>query len=151
MDKAIKSLCRPDIKYQCHIANITPRKTVVVFHIAASRRKPHFALSTPQAKQGIAYIRILDMTVRASRETLEIMRRDKNRNGVQFHFGPKEKVLMEYLDQHRFITVDQFKRAAEISRRTASNTLILLVLANVISITPQTKQDVFTLASSAAR
>jgi len=148
LENAIAELCRPKIEYKDHVIHITPRKTILAFHISESKSKPHFAMSTPEAPRGIAYIRIQDMTVRASREKLEIMRRNRRPYDIQFNFGQKEKILMEYLDRHRFITVNQFKQMAEISKRAASDTLILLVLANVISIIPQAKQDVFTLASN---
>ena len=50
---------------------------------------------------------------------------------------------MEYLETHQSITLKEFTEIAQISSKMASKTLILLVLAGVLSIKPNEFSDVF--------
>jgi predicted HTH transcriptional regulator len=64
---------------------------------------------------------------------------------VRFNYGDKEKLLFDYLEKNQQITLDEFTNIAGISRYTASRTLVLLVLASVLEITPSEKGDLYTI------
>jgi len=145
LEEAIRIYCRPQLKYKVHVVNLSSNKGLLAYYIVESKRKPHFVLDQKGRKRK-AYIRINDKTVQASREVLEIMKRTTRKENLHFNFGIKEKLLMEYLEEHQFITVGQFEKVAHLTRENASNTLVKLTLANVISLAPQMKQDIFTLA-----
>jgi hypothetical protein len=81
--------------------------------------------------------------VKASREVTEIVRRSKKEKDIRFSFGPAEKLLMEYLEQKGTITLQQFRELARLNRFLAAKKLILLVLANVLQITPAEKGDLY--------
>jgi hypothetical protein len=53
---------------------------------------------------------------------------------------------MEYLDTNPAITLEKFVELRRLSRFYASRKLILLVLANVLSITPHEKGDLYSQA-----
>jgi hypothetical protein len=53
---------------------------------------------------------------------------------------------MKYLDENSSITLKQFMEVARLNRFRASKKLILLVLANVLRVTPGEKGDVYSLA-----
>jgi hypothetical protein len=55
---------------------------------------------------------------------------------------------MKFLGEHETITLNEFKKVARLSYFSASRTLILLVLANVLEIIPQEKEDIFRLRPS---
>jgi len=145
LEEAIRIYCRPRLKYKFHVVNLSSHKGLLAYYVRESKRKPHFVLDQKGRKRK-AYIRINDKTVQASREVLEIMKRTTRKENLHFNFGIKEKLLMEYLEEHRSITVDQFEKMAHLTRENASETLVKLTLANVISLAPQMKQDIFTLA-----
>jgi DNA-binding IclR family transcriptional regulator len=65
---------------------------------------------------------------------------------VRFGYGEKEKMLMQYLAGHPYVTVAQFAALAGIPRQLASRTLVLLVLASVLRINPDEAEDRFCLA-----
>jgi predicted HTH transcriptional regulator len=50
---------------------------------------------------------------------------------------------MKYLSEKPTITVETYANIANISRKVASRTLIVLVLANVIKVQPHEVQDFF--------
>lgn len=162
LERAIEKWCRPHIDYEVEIIPISSKKFVVSYHIHESDRKPHYIIEDqstavvagknprqrPKKKWGQAYVRFEDKSLQASREMWQILRRKRKQKDIKFNFGEKEKLLMEYLDQHGFITVRQFAEAAQLPIRNASQTLVLLVLANVLKVIPKEKEDVFMLKFS---
>lgn len=163
LENAIRKWCRPWIDYEIEVIPISARKAVVCYEIRESDRKPHYILegvspSPPRLLQkkgkprrrhrGRAYVRYQDKSLQASREVWQILRREKKQKDVKFTFGDKEKLLMEYLDKHQEITVSQFASLADLPHRIASQTLVLLVLANVLKVIPKEKEDAFVLKFS---
>lgn len=162
LERAIKKWCRPHIDYEVEIIPISSKKFVVSYHIHESDRKPHYIIENKTAavvaekstgrrqkkKWGQAYVRFEDKSLQASREMWQILRRKRKQKDIKFNFGEKEKLLMEYLDQHTSITVKQFAELAQLPVRNASQTLVLLVLANVLKVIPREKEDLFMLKFS---
>lgn len=161
LENAIRKWCRPWIDYEIEVIPISARKAVVSYEIRESDRKPHYILEAPspprpsqkkgkssRRPRGKAYVRYEDKSLQASREVWQILRREKRQKDVKFTFGDKEKLLMEYLDKHQEITVSQFASLADLPHRIASQTLVLLVLANVLKVIPKEKEDVFILKFS---
>ena len=146
LEEALRIYCRPQFKYKVHVVDLSSHKGLLAYYVRESKRKPHFVLDQKGRKRK-AYIRINDMTVQASSEVQEIMKRTTRKENIYFNFGIKEKLLMEYLEEHQSITVDQFEKVAQLTRKNASETLVKLTLANVISLVPKMKQDIFTLAA----
>ena len=87
-----------------------------------------------------------DQSIKASREVREIARRSQVKKDVRFHYGDHEKMLMQYLDTNDSITLKEFMKVSGLKKFYASKKLILLVLANVLTITPHEKGDLFSLA-----
>ncbi len=157
LEKAIQRWCRPRIDYEVEVVQINHRKSVVLYKIKESEKKPHYVLNQQEktpAKQGSknfrghkgkAYVRYEDKSLQASPEVWKILKRGRRQKDIQFTFGEKEKLLMEYLESHRQITLTQFAELAQLPRFRASQTLVLLVLANVLRIIPKEKEDVFML------
>jgi len=73
------------------------------------------------------------------------MERQKKGKDIQFYFGDSEKILMNYLEENNFITIDQYALVARLKPYQAARKLILLVLANVLMVVPGEKHDVFGL------
>ena len=53
--------------------------------------------------------------------------------------------MMKYLEEHEYITVSVYGEVAGIAPKTASRTLVLLVLANVLKVMADEKADRFSL------
>lgn len=137
--------CRPTLKLTEDFIVIRDGRWVIRYTIPESDRKMHYILTEGQLK--VSYVRVADQSIKASREMREIMRRTRRQQGVRFHFGEEEKFLMQYLEQHPSITLHEFMRLRKLGRFRASKKLILLVLANVLCITPHEKGDLYTRAT----
>lgn len=162
LERAISQLCRPKINYEKEYISLSEKKTIIRYYIPESTRKPHFVVEkeakvlpgTPGMNNRIAqkrtYFRVGDRSIQASRELREILRRQQNPKDIRFMWGEKEQLLVQYLQEHASITVQEFAALANISRYMASRTMVLLVLANVLEIIPAEKQDVYVIKEAIA-
>jgi predicted HTH transcriptional regulator len=142
--QALKHHCRPSISYHEIVIPISKKKFVVRYDIQTSGRRPHSFVHDKENKA--CFVRVRDMSIKASREVHEIVRRAKKKKDIRFTFGEAEKKLMQYLDQKDFITLQEFRQVAGLNRFTAAKKLILLVLANVLRINPTEKGDIYSRA-----
>jgi len=144
--QAVKNHCWPEVDYSTERVVIAPRRDVIVVNVAESHEKPH-RLLTEQGMEGSAYVRVNEMSVEASPESVELMRNGEGGpEGVTVRFGEKESLLMRYLNDYGRITVEQFAQLANIPMGRASQTLISMTKANVLRLHADRKEDYFTLA-----
>lgn len=175
LNNAISKWCSPAIPYTCEIVSLTSKRAVAIYHIEEGARKPYFVKSevlqptavaghsqhgkkpgwkagwTPGRKKklkGKAYVRVEDKSLQASREVWQILRRKNRPKDIQFTYGEMEKLLMEFLGKHEYITLNQFKQLTNLPHLRASHKLVLLVLANVLEIVPREKEDIYRLRTA---
>lgn len=147
MEKAIRELIFPELRYEVSVIKLSEKKGVAVFRIPHSPDRPHF-LKEKEKKQ--AYIRVEDRSVQASREVWEVLKKSRMPKDTVFTYGRKEEILMKALSERGKITLREFAQLAQIPRFLASKTLVRLVLANVLRIHPQEAEDFFTLKEEVA-
>ena len=139
--KALNEKCYPALAFEESLIALSQKSFVVRFDIPRGEQRPYFFLVGPDKKE--TYVRTNDMSVKASREMKEIIRREKSNKGTRFNFGDHEKKLMQQLEISKTITLNEFKILTGLNRMKAAKKLILLVLANVLSITATEKGDVY--------
>jgi len=138
---ALLSNCKPPIPHHVTLIAMPDHRFIIRLDIAESDRRPHFHVTHEGAKE--TYVRVRDMSIKASTEMEEIVRRQKRKKDIKFVYGEHEKLLMEYLQEHQSISFEQFRHISKLNRFKASRKLILLVLANVITITASEKGDYY--------
>ena len=143
--RAINKFCYPRISYTIERVQLYDEREVLVIRVPPSLTRPHYIIPDPSEPDNKkAYVRVADMSVQASREVREILKGEQAERSIRFTYGEKEHKLMQHLGEHDNITVDLFASIAGISRKIASRTLVLLVLANVLEIHPSEVVDVYT-------
>lgn len=145
VSQAIKKCVRPHPHHDVEIIHLTPKKGIALFKIEEGKNKPYAVLESAESGKKKAYIRMNDESLQASREIREIIRRRQSNKDIQFQYGDKEKVLMQYLEEHEFITIPEFSHLAGLSQYVASRTLVMLVLANVLDIEATGQDDRYSL------
>jgi len=145
LDEAISRYCKPPIKFSSQFLFLTKQKGILHYTIYESRKKPHYVIESPEINAGSAYVRVKDMSIKASREAREILKGKKRNRNVGFQFGGNEKILLQYLEEYGSITLDTFSEIGRLRKREASNTLIILALTNILTITPGENEDIFRL------
>ncbi len=141
--EALKKV-KPLIDIEEEYISIGNSRTVVQYTIPESKKKPHAIRVSPES--WASYVRVNDQSIKASREMIEITRRSQKKRDIRFHYGEHEKWLMKYLDVNQSITLAKFIELTKMKRFYASKKLVLLVLADVLRVTPHEKGDIFSLA-----
>jgi predicted HTH transcriptional regulator len=139
--ESLSKYCRPLLAYNESAIAIPDNRYVVRFDVPPSSKRPHFLVLSKEPRT--TFVRVLDMSIKASPEMEEIVRRSKKRNDIRFTFGEAEKKLMEYLVKQPVITLTEYQKFSGLNRFKASRKLILLVLANVLKIGASEKGDLY--------
>jgi predicted HTH transcriptional regulator len=140
LKNAIQKNIKPFLKFRMEDIKVNTDRKVLAFHIPESRRKPHFIKENGMSE---CFIRIRDRSVKATREMIEILRKSRSRRGTYIEFGNLEKTLLEHLDIHGRLTLDDFVSTADLNRKDVSQSLVRLVLADVIQVEPGEGQDTY--------
>jgi predicted HTH transcriptional regulator len=140
MQEALKKV-RPGLSYEETIIPISGTRTVIRYDIPESKTKPHCIIASDNVKT--SYVRVDDKSIKASKELREIVRRKQRMKDVRFQYGEHEKFLMQYLEEKKAITLKEFVELSGLNKFYASKKLILLVVANVLRITPSEKGDLY--------
>ncbi len=127
---------RPSLDLLLDVVPLTRKRAIVAIQVPQSKTKPHYALEKPLDPQGIVLVRIADNSVRASKETVELLRYSGRQRDMKVEYGDKERVLMHYLASNASITVKDYAELAGIPNAAASRTLVHLVKANVLAHAP---------------
>jgi predicted HTH transcriptional regulator len=141
--RAIEKCCSPPIEFRIKNAILPNMREVLIFEIPKSNNKPHYVYANPKSDEKIAYVRVKDKSLQASKEVKKYLRAENLEQNIQFTYGEKESKLMQYLDENKEITVKDYSKIAKIPVWLASKTLVLLALANVLKIIPGESNDVF--------
>ena len=141
---ALVSNCKPPIPYHLSLIALPDHRFIIRLDIAESDRRPH--LYTAGEGSAETYVRVRDMSIKASAEMEEIMRRQKKKKDIKFVYGEHEQQLMKYLADQKTITLPQFRELTGLNRFKASRKLILLVLADVLKIEATEKGDLYARA-----
>ncbi|HEY5744987.1 MAG TPA: ATP-binding protein [Chryseolinea sp.] len=142
--KEILKRVRPALSLTETLIPLGNQRTVIQYDIAKSERRPHYFLGDNQAKE--SFVRVEDKSIKASREVREIIRRRQRQKDIGFRYGDHEQFLIKYLDEHKRITLKEFMMLTGLKRFYASKKLVLLVLADVLRVSPHERGDVYSIA-----
>ncbi|MBX3100974.1 MAG: ATP-binding protein [Bacteroidetes bacterium] len=131
IENAAQVFCNPPVRFELFAHEYQGLRVLEVV-IPESREKPH----TAKGDDGRwwAYIRVNDQSVLASKVAVDVLRREAAGESTVISFSGKEKALMEYLDRHKRITLTEFCKLLNLSRRAAMRTMVDLVSAGVIRV-----------------
>lgn len=144
MEKALATLLEPQVNYSLQTLPISELRAVLIFYFPKGDESLHYVKTVNESTETKrAYVRVRDRSVQASKEVRDVWKsRNKDQN-LRFQYGDKETLLMQHLDEHGNITVAEFATIANVPRRKASRTLVLLVKTNVLRIEPDEIEDRF--------
>lgn len=124
-------------------------KDVIVIHVPNSPYKPHrlrdeSADERPHDRK--AYIRQGEHSVAAGREMVRFLAAQRaDAPPMTLSIGDRERRLFTYLERHGRVSVPDFAKLVNISRRRASQILVKLVRAGILHIHTDGGHDHFTL------
>jgi predicted HTH transcriptional regulator len=139
--EAINKHLRQSLVFQDSLVALSETRYILRLDIPPNFKRP--ILFWTDRRHSESYVRVNDMSVKASPEMIEIIRRKRQKKDVRFYFAEHELALMKYLDQFPFVTLMEFQKLTGLNQYAASRKLILLVLANVLKITATEKADLY--------
>jgi predicted HTH transcriptional regulator len=142
--EALQKHVRQQFVYQDSLISLSESHFILRLDIPPNLKRP--ILFWIDQKQAECYVRVNDMSVKASAEMTEIIRRKRQKKDIRFYFAEHELALMKYLDKYSSITSKEFQKLTGLNQYAASRKLILLVLANVLKITATEKGDLYSRA-----
>ncbi len=142
IEAAARMYCKPEINFAHRIWNVEG-KTVLEIDIPELERKPCFAENEQQ--KWMAYIRVKDQNFLATTLQLKLWKRKNSNNGTFIRYGVQEKLLLQYLEEHPFITIGKFCKIASIPRYLAENLMVNLMITDIIEMGRNEKMSWFRL------
>lgn len=143
INKALQRYCQPALHFRSFTLRTPDNRVLLVYEVPKSKNLPHF-IESPAGERK-AYFRIGENSIQASPELCTILQHTHNTKNTAFTYGETEHKLMQILDNEQTVTVDSFAVKANISRKTAADILVLMVLAKVIRIHPSDAGDKFSM------
>ena len=141
LQKAMRELCRPKIQFDLEVFPLSEKRSLLHYYIHPGERKPYFAFEKKQHRYGKAFVRVKDRSIQASPEIRKILKYNISPTDVHFQYGDNEKLLFNFLHNNETVTVNQFREISGLDYKSASFTLVQMVLANALKIIPREKED----------
>ena len=139
--QALDKHMRQQLVYHDSLIELTANKFVLRLDIPPNDKRPLYFIDEKDQRE--SFVRMNDMSIKASPQMNEIIRRKRQNKDVRFYFAEHELALMKYLDENKTITLQQFQKLTGLNQFSASRKLVLLVLANVLKITATEKGDLY--------
>ncbi len=96
-------------------------KTVLQIRVHPSPDRPHFAKD--EEGRWLAYVRYNDENRLAGKVMIDAWNKEKRNEGITIKITEADRFLLQYLDEHAFITVSAFARKASLPIRQAEQIL----------------------------
>lgn len=143
VEAAAQMYCKPEVPFETRKWQVEGKDVLEIIVNATSKRP---VMAQNHNNKWLAYIRVEDQNLLANGILLKVWRikqkRDRLNQGVHLQYTETEKKLLNFLDENRRITLNQFRKLANIQYKAAEKTLINLILMNIIEI-EFTEQRVF--------
>lgn len=143
LESAAEFFCLPPVPIT-FIEHKMNQVVVLEVVIPNSEDKPHYA-KDEEGKKWV-YIRVKDKSVLASKEVLEVLKREKYQKNTVIQYSNLEQGVLQYLEDHEKGTLKEFCHLLNISKRRASRMLVDLVSLGVIRLHSTEKTDFYTLS-----
>ncbi|MFS8616284.1 MAG: ATP-binding protein [Solitalea sp.] len=123
-------------------------RMVLLAEIDESTTKPHFALG--EDKKWWGYIRVNDKSVLASPILIQVMKKQRDQAHILLEYTEREKMLMDYLNEHGSITLRAYCQLVGLNRKKASRALVNLILMGLLEIQTTEKSEFYTASNKSS-
>jgi hypothetical protein len=130
-ESAAHVFCKPAVRFTIKKWEVEG-KSVLEVEIPFSRKRPHFAKD--DKGDWIAYVRVGDQNIKASRILVNVWKNEGRRQGVLLNYGKEEEALIEYLRENEKISLSGFIRIAKTNRIRAEKVLVRLITIRVVEV-----------------
>lgn len=129
IEAAAKLYCKPQISCDLQVHQVEGR-TVLEVVVSPGQQKPY--LAKDHDNRWWAYIRVQDENILATPVHIKVWQQAGTPKGSFVHYTESEQLLLDYLNSHDAITLNQYCRLAKITRNKAENTLAKFIRFELI-------------------
>jgi predicted HTH transcriptional regulator len=142
LEKAIKDLCSPNIKFNSNLVRFENGKSILHFEILEGSEKPYYAFLKKEHRYGKAFFRIADRSIQASSELRKILKeRENHEQPISFEENTRE--LFKFFENNSHITLTKYRELSGLNKSLASKKLVSLALSGALKIEPREGEDLF--------
>jgi predicted HTH transcriptional regulator len=131
VEAAASMYCRPSVEFETKEWEIQG-KTLLEVIIPRRGDGPFYAMD--EEGQWKAYIRVKDQNLLANAVLLKVWRRKQKARGSFMAYTETESFLLAYLEKHPQITINRFRREAQIPKHIAEKVLVNLISMGILNI-----------------
>lgn len=135
--------CKPEVSLEIR-EHPYGKKTIIEAIIPKGNEKPYYAKG--EDEKWWVYIRVKDQSLLASKVMIDVLKREHNHQQTLIKYSSKETALLDYLNKNERITMKEFCKLLNISRRRAQTILVNLISIGIIRIFSTEKEDFYTLS-----
>jgi len=143
LNQAALFFCQPPVSISFKELEDDDGKTVLQVIIPESLAKPHLVKVNENDWRG--YVRVKDETVQTSKMEEKVLKNEPPEK-QQPELNNQELALLAFLKVNRRITLPQFMKLTNISKRRAYRLLIRMVLSGFIRLHDKEKEEYYTLS-----
>jgi len=107
-------------------------KTILEIIVKKSTKIPHYAPDNDGNWK--AYVRVEDQNLLANPVLLKVWKKIKLKKGLYIKYTEKEKILLEWLEKNKEITISKFCKIAHITQKDAENILSDFIVLDIIEM-----------------
>ncbi|WNJ20623.1 ATP-binding protein [Pontibacter sp. G13] len=138
----------PEIPFSVERIDAPYHRQVLKYYIPESAARPHFLRESPESVKK-SFVRVEDMSIRASREMVQLLKFHASKPDTILSIGPHEQAILAYLETNPQLTIEHAQALVKLRKRIVSGILVKLVRFGLLEIYPSIKGDYFKLRESA--
>jgi predicted HTH transcriptional regulator len=142
IEAAATMYCKPEIDFAFRHWTIDGKKLLEV-DVPRAQIRPCYSLT--EEDKWMAYVRVGDQNILASTIMIKYWNRKHSASGTLIRYSEKERLLLKYLSENPFITLEKYCQLAKIPRYQAENVIVNLMIAKLIEIKQNEKHVWFRL------
>ncbi len=142
IESAAKIFSKPEINFETK-QHFVDGKTVLEVVIDESKSKPHFAKD--ETGKWIAYFRQHDENRLANKVLIEVWKKENSKKGIFIKYSETEKLLLDYLESNKSISLSAFSRRARITFKEAERIISDFIVLGILKINQAEKNIRYSL------
>lgn len=140
LERAATVYCRPavDISFAEYMVD---DKLVLLAEIPESDAKPHYARN--EEGKWWVYIRVADESILAGKVVVDVLRRQRDPQGVLINYSDKQRELLAYFQDNSQPGLMELCKHLRLSRRKTQRLLTDLILAGLVGVKHDGQREYF--------
>lgn len=144
IEQAATMYCRPEQEVKCQSYRVEG-KSVLKVDVQPARVRP--VRAQDDDKKWVAYYRVADENILASALHVKVWQAMQKGKPSLISFEDKEHLLIDYLKNREYITIEAYMKLAHISKHVAEESIIQLCAMHTLDICYQSGQCVLKLSA----